>query len=169
MNNTYKWHCSIDEDNKPDYFTDLERLSVKFEKHYFDIPIYDGTKLDVKSKLFRPKTINWYEAKLTTSNVDLLAFVYKFLKDFPPPKIFNFNFDTLIKFCNSEINTPALKEMEESLSILLDNEFSAKQYLQEKILHRPEIENLKLTNLLTETGYLSDGEFIQEPADYFIR
>lgn len=166
MSHTYYFHFSLDIDNQPNYLPLLQALSLKVIRKYLDIPVYDHPHLMVKQQLFGPGLVNWYIGSLTTSNIDLLAFVYQYLCLLPPPIIFGFDLETLRKFCSHESSNPNLDKLAENLSFLLKHEEEPRDYIFTRCINKININRNILENVLSENGYLKNSVITHRSKDY---
>lgn len=167
MNHTFNFHFSLDLNNQPEYLSLLPGLTVKIQKEYFDINIYDYIMFDYKKRLLGANCVNWYVGSVTTTNVDLLAFIHQFLGLLPPPIIFGIDLNSLDEFCSGKLVNPELRRIYEDLQFILDPETDVKEYIVKRILRKPMFDKNKIKETLRENGYLDTVPSPRKPLDYF--
>ena len=167
MNHTFNFHFSIDPNNRPEYLSLLPELNVIIQNNYFDIAIFDTKMFDHKERLLGANCVNWYIGSVTTSNVDLLAFIHQFLGSIAPPIIFGIDLHSLIEFCSGKLESPELTRINEDLQFILPPETDVKEYIVKRILRTTMFDKNKINETLRENGYLDTVQSPRQPLDYF--
>ena len=167
MNQTYNFHFSLDPSSRLDFLSLLPEINVKIRKNYFDIAIYDTKMLEYKERLLGAKSVNWYVGSVSTTNVDLLAFVHQFLGSLPPPIIFGIDLNSLDEFCSGKLVNPKLMQICEDLKYILGPETDVEDYIAIRILRKSTFDKNKIKETLRENGYLDTVPSPRKPLDYF--
>lgn len=167
MDHTFHFHFSLDLNNQPEFLSLLPELTVKIQMNIFDIGIYDYKMFACKERLLGGNRVNWYIGSITTTNVDLLAFIHKFLGSMAPPIIFGIDLNSLIEFCSAKLESPELTRIYEDLKFILPPETDVKEYIVKRILRTTIFDKNKIEETLRENGYLDTVQSPHKPLDYF--